>query len=452
IRSHIGRQRLGEVKQLREVLLWDRDRCCKGGDRRISDRLRRCGWYGFIFGSRAAERGAADAAHRKFSEDRKKRRRRRSSRRRRSIHGTGGCRCRGKQFHRVAIHEKTFPANAAGNESEPEQILHMEANDSINFFAYEMQGLMRTNFSQAPGDAKVEIAAEVGGCGCHRRLCSYDRVHGKVGCIGGCSGTVFHVAEYLGIVKSLHVRWVGKKGNHDKNAGIRAIGIYYFDDLREYFIGTKNEVSSGNRGNSFEFHEGEFVKGDLELSGNGFGTRLGYIGFATSEGRKFEAGQTNHDRYRFNSGGACLSSFHGQAGSDVNLLGVVFWKPIRSAQLQNIRYPTLDTLTKLKSPDEKIVTTKEELTFPEIDIPGKTRSRFEFTQWKGKFDKLPYTAKLMLKFRDGSEHERRIAGTYAGVSYSTLQDSWGPKENVKTSGRRLGEEMEAQVLQDEVLV
>lgn len=45
---------------------------------------------------------------------------------------------------------------------------------------------------------------------------------------------------------------------------------------------------------SFDFTPGEYLINDLILTGNGSGTRLGYIEFQTNLGKTFKAGQANN--------------------------------------------------------------------------------------------------------------------------------------------------------------
>lgn len=89
------------------------------------------------------------------------------------------------------------------------------------------------------------------------------------------------------------------------------------------------------------------------LSGNGIGTRLGYFKFRTSLGRTFEyKPKPDAYKYLFPTNGAFMAGFMGRAGADIDLLGVVFWKPVRGISFTSISYPTLDSLTRITSPDE----------------------------------------------------------------------------------------------------
>merc|ERR1711862_124226 len=55
-------------------------------------------------------------------------------------------------------------------------------------------------------------------------------------------------------------------------------------------------------------------------------------------------------KYLFSSGDSFISGFGGRAGSDIDQLYVIFWKPVKNIRVKDISYPTLDSLSKTKSP------------------------------------------------------------------------------------------------------
>jgi len=164
------------------------------------------------------------------------------------------------------------------------------------------------------------------------------------GCVGGCGGSPFTIHKEGGIVSSIRV-WYGT--HVDKNDGIKAIRIRYFGDDNDHVIG---HPTYGPDSKEITFQPGETIKGDMTLSGNGFGTRLGYVAFSTSGGQKFEAGQNGHTKYLFGSGDSFVAGIKGRAGDDINQLAFIFWKPIQSLYFTGISYPTLDSMTKIKAP------------------------------------------------------------------------------------------------------
>lgn len=194
--------------------------------------------------------------------------------------------------------------------------------------------------------AKV-LGADVRSCLCRISMWSYQqwpRAQDGAGCIGGCGGGEFQINPRFGAtLKSLTV-WTA---NSSSNSHIRAIR-FTFDDNQRFVVG--NAVGGGGPW-TFTFQPGETVRGDLRLSGNGRGQVLGSIGFQTSAGRSFAVGMTSPNRYLFPTGNAYMAGFMGAAGSDVDRLGVIFWKPIRSIAYDSLTYPTLHTLSRIRSPD-----------------------------------------------------------------------------------------------------
>merc|ERR1719491_91822 len=167
------------------------------------------------------------------------------------------------------------------------------------------------------------------------------------GCVGGCGGGEFEINNYDGVVKSI-LLWFrgGNSGNH-----IRAIRVVYED-------GTVME-RGGHDGSpaSFTFQPGEWIVGDLRLSPSGYGSgRWGSIGFTTNTGRTWNVGSRGTEYY-FPTGGttsraAYITGFSGASGSDIDRMGVIFWKPIIDTSYTSITYPTLSSAPKLTAPTE----------------------------------------------------------------------------------------------------
>lgn len=166
------------------------------------------------------------------------------------------------------------------------------------------------------------------------------------GCVvGGASGSVFYYHQPRGVVRSLTVWWTSN--NHDENSGVKAIRLEYFNDLNPHVFGHPED---GPLHKSIRFQVGEKIAGDVTLSGNGWGSRLGFIKFSTSAGQDFQAGDDSRTKYLFPSGNSFISGIVGLRGSDINALAFIFWKPLEALQLLDISYPTLDTQSKITSP------------------------------------------------------------------------------------------------------
>jgi len=167
------------------------------------------------------------------------------------------------------------------------------------------------------------------------------------GCIGGCTGDEFQIDRHGSTIKTMVVYFA--HGN--VNDYIKSIRVTYEDG---HSIQKGNPVGSPR---SFTFNAGEWVVGDLRLSGNGIGTRLGSIAFDTNVGRKFDVGKRDPRRYFFPTGGSASRPVHmaglsGSSGSDIDRMGVIFWKPIADSSYLNINYPTLASQGRLTSPTE----------------------------------------------------------------------------------------------------
>jgi len=161
------------------------------------------------------------------------------------------------------------------------------------------------------------------------------------GCIGGCDGTPFEFHDYATTVSVLRA-WTG--GSSD---GIHALDIELFNGRRQTF----GQAPGTGPSATIQFALGEMIVGDIELCGNGVGTRLGFIRFTTSAGQKFQVGE-EHATYYFPSGNSFLVGFFGQSGSDINHLGLLMMKSVTSGQLTNVKYPTLNVYTEGLSPKE----------------------------------------------------------------------------------------------------
>lgn len=107
-----------------------------------------------------------------------------------------------------------------------------------------------------------------------------------------------------------------------------------------------NTQTFGNPNGSYKeytFEPGERMT-RLSLWGNGRGTRTGWIEFSTSTGGSFSHGMTEWKRrqeYPIDIGSGICCGVFGRAGSDIDNMGFVFLRPIKSSLLTNVSYPTL---------------------------------------------------------------------------------------------------------------
>lgn len=355
-------------------------------------------------------------------------------------------------------------------------------------------------------DVAPALDTDMRSCGCRYSRYSYQvwpRNQNGGGCVGGCGGAEFQINRHGGTIKEMMV-WTG---TNDKNSHIKAIRFTYHDNHRV----VKGDSRGGGGPWTFRFNPGEYVVGDVALSGDGRGRRLGSIRFGTSLGRTFDVGMRSPFRYLFPSGNSYITGFMGRAGSDIDQLGFVFWKPITSITYESITYPTLQTLARIRAPARvesrtycnaapiplpsaerwifENVTTGENsclesnmstqfsasvrvsggipivkefngeahwnvsasrsqqncrnysrtvavnLTFPGISVPANTRFEYTYSQWKGTLNRLPFVATLNIRMNDGTSFKRRETGTYEGVSFNDIKESYDNFESNVTSCR-----------------
>ncbi|MDJ0719619.1 MAG: ETX/MTX2 family pore-forming toxin [Prochloraceae cyanobacterium] len=96
---------------------------------------------------------------------------------------------------------------------------------------------------------------------------------------------------------------------------------------------------------SYEFKDGERIR-ELRLWGNGAGTRCGAIEFFTTEGKQFFHAMTKwglKQKYFPEVGSGICCGVFGRADWDIDSLGFVFLRPIKSLILSNVSYPQLNS-------------------------------------------------------------------------------------------------------------
>lgn len=352
-------------------------------------------------------------------------------------------------------------------------------------------------------------------CGGITKMFSYERApKNDAGgqCVGGCSGAEYSHHVEKGIVRSISVWW---DSHVDSNSGVKAVRVQFFNDpAGEHTRVVGNAANPKAQYKEISFKPGETIKGDVVLSGNGYGTRLGYVKFTTSAGQTFEAGQSGHIKYLFDSGDSFISGIGGRAGSDVDQMFFYFWKPIKSLWMVDIKYPTLSAIASFKSPtiiasktycnsnsedrkgaeeiETKTVTSgydscfhstatetfggsiqvkaglpgfaqtkaethwevkaeqefqnckqtsetsEQHLKFPIQTIAAHTRFAYQFTQWQGQLQELPFTATLKIQFFDGSILTQAQSGSYQGAAYSEVSQSYTSEETHVTDCGKLG--------------
>ncbi|XP_052337422.1 aerolysin-like protein [Oncorhynchus keta] len=108
-----------------------------------------------------------------------------------------------------------------------------------------------------------------------------------------------------------------------------------------------------NTFNEFELDLGERIT-KLSLWGNGAGTRLGAIKFITSENLQFfekMASWPLKAEYTIDVGSGICLGLQGRYGSDIDCMGFLFIKTIKSSVMTDMEYPTLSLFKPQVTPE-----------------------------------------------------------------------------------------------------
>ncbi|XP_039610132.1 aerolysin-like protein [Polypterus senegalus] len=119
---------------------------------------------------------------------------------------------------------------------------------------------------------------------------------------------------------------------------VKSIKLWLTDGQTKVYGNADREPYS-----EFKFEPGEFFS-SLSLWGNGAGTRLGAIKFRTNKQREFFAYMTSwglKKEYVIDVGSGICLGVMGRSGSDIDSLGFMFIKSVRSAVMKDVEYPTL---------------------------------------------------------------------------------------------------------------
>ena len=127
-----------------------------------------------------------------------------------------------------------------------------------------------------------------------------------------------------------------------------AVGGWQIKAVRaELSDGREQSYGEANTFQEFTFELGERIT-KLSLWGNGAGTRLGGIRFWTTSGREFFAKMTSwglKTEYSIDVGSGVCLGLAGRSGADIDSMGFVFIRAIKSTVLTDIIYPDLALYT-----------------------------------------------------------------------------------------------------------
>ena len=68
------------------------------------------------------------------------------------------------------------------------------------------------------------------------------------------------------------------------------------------------------------------------------------------------------------------------------------------------------------------------LSFPKVTLKPHTRTSYVYSQYQGALDQLPYTARVIVTFDDGSTWQETQSGVYKGTSYLSLDSYFTDEE------------------------
>lgn len=90
----------------------------------------------------------------------------------------------------------------------------------------------------------------------------------------------------------------------------------------------------------------------------------------------------------------------------------------------------------------------KEFEFPEVVLPPMTALTYTLTQYRGTLSAVRFEAVLDQHWSDGSTTSKTITGTYEGVSYSDVHQSFHDMRTVDSCSRRLDDHNETIIAVD----
>lgn len=119
--------------------------------------------------------------------------------------------------------------------------------------------------------------------------------------------------------------------------------------------------------------------------------------------------------------------YSGEASSETN----VHWQVTAGAGNENCRENTQQET--------------RQIIFPVVIVPPRTSRWYTFTQYQGRLNGVSFSANLEQHWSDGDITTKSITGTYDGVFYSSLAQSYHDERTVDSCARRLVAENETVV-------
>lgn len=188
--------------------------------------------------------------------------------------------------------------------------------------------------------------------------------------IGGNGGTEFTECKTdTGLL-------VKKLGVWYSDQALQAIQVTYTDDSVGPVYGTSHKSY-----NEITFAPNETVT-KASLWGDGVGKRAGHIQLVTNQNQRFDVGKTvkGQNEYPIQIGSGILAGVCGRMGAEIDMLALIFLRPIDSIQITDLEFGALPKGP--NGPQSKILdtttqynTTKEDLTWTFSNALQKTNTK-----------------------------------------------------------------------------
>ncbi|XP_038867510.1 aerolysin-like protein [Salvelinus namaycush] len=138
-----------------------------------------------------------------------------------------------------------------------------------------------------------------------------------------------------------------------KKIGVAVEGSQVKAVRAELTDGRVATFGNANTFNEFELYLGERIL-KLSLWGNGAGTRLGAIKLTTRKNQQFKKKNTSwplKTEYTIDVGSGICLGLQGRSGSDIDYMGFLFIKTIKSSVMTDMEYPTLSLFKPQVTPE-----------------------------------------------------------------------------------------------------
>ena len=174
----------------------------------------------------------------------------------------------------------------------------------------------------------------------------------------------------------------------DKGLLVKKLGVWYDDDALQAIQVTYTDDSVGpvygtshKSYSDITFAPNEIVT-KASLWGDGHGNRSGHIQLVTNQNQHFDVGKKvkGQDEYPIQIGSGILAGVCGRKGAEIDMLALIFLRPIDSIQISDLEFGALPTGP--QGPQSKILdtttqynTTKSNMTWTFANALQKTNTK-----------------------------------------------------------------------------